>query len=72
MFQAIGSHNGKIYMFDLNGSELRRVKAHTASVSDLSLDKSSEYLASASIDGTSLRFNLYLTFQGRLLYGGWK
>ena len=49
--QAIGSHNGKIYLFDLKGNELRRVKAHTASISDLSLDKTSDYLASASIDG---------------------
>jgi len=51
VFQAIGSHNGKIYLFDLKGNELRRVKAHTASISDLSLDKTSDYLASASIDG---------------------
>jgi hypothetical protein len=30
---------------------MKRVRAHTASVSDLSLDKTSEYLASSSIDG---------------------
>jgi WD40 repeat protein len=49
--QAIGSHNGKIYLFDLKGNEIKRVKAHTASVSDLSIDKTSEYLASSSIEG---------------------
>ena len=58
--QAIGSHNGKIYLFDLKGNELRRVKAHTASISDLSLDKTSEYLASASIDGTVTLWKSFL------------
>jgi hypothetical protein len=33
---------------------VKRVKAHAASVSDLSLDKTCEYLASSSIDGGSL------------------
>ena len=47
----VGSHNGKIYLFDFKGNELRRVKAHAASVSDLSIDRASEYLASSSIDG---------------------
>jgi WD40 repeat protein len=57
--KAIGSHNGKIYIFDLKGNELKRVKAHSASISDLSLDKSSEFLASSSIDGNpSLYFEL--------------
>jgi hypothetical protein len=51
LMKAIGSYNGKIYIFDLKGNELKRVKAHAASVSDLSLDKTCEYLASSSIDG---------------------
>jgi vacuolar protein sorting-associated protein 41 len=49
--KAIGSHNGKVYLFDRKGNELRRARPHGASVSDLSMDKSGEYLASASIDG---------------------
>lgn len=56
----MGSHNGKIYLFDLQGNELKRVKAHTASISDLSLDKTSEYLASSSIDGPLQKMDLDL------------
>ncbi|GAO48783.1 hypothetical protein G7K_2952-t1 [Saitoella complicata NRRL Y-17804] len=51
-YMVLGSHNGKIYILDVHTSkELRRLRAHAASIMDLSLDFTSSYLASASLDG---------------------
>ncbi|CCJ29120.1 unnamed protein product [Pneumocystis jirovecii] len=48
----LGSHNGYLYIININNDELSQHHIHSASISDLSIDDSGEYIATASIDGS--------------------
>ncbi|GAA5908809.1 Vps41p [Sporobolomyces salmoneus] len=47
----LGSHNGAVYVLNLDGRLLKTFRPHAAMVNDLSLDLQSEFVASASMDG---------------------
>ncbi|GAA5924717.1 Vps41p [Sporobolomyces koalae] len=47
----LGSHDGAVYVLNLEGKLLKTFRPHTAMVNDLSLDLQSEFVASASMDG---------------------
>ncbi|KAG4305528.1 hypothetical protein PORY_001084 [Pneumocystis oryctolagi] len=47
----LGSHNGYLYIIDMNNDKLSQHHIHSASISDLSIDETGEYIATASIDG---------------------
>ncbi|KAG5518807.1 hypothetical protein PMAC_002778 [Pneumocystis sp. 'macacae'] len=47
----LGSHNGYLYIIDINNNEFLQHHIHSASISGLSIDDTGEYIATASIDG---------------------
>ncbi|GAA5842868.1 hypothetical protein JCM3766R1_005688 [Sporobolomyces carnicolor] len=47
----LGSHNGAVYVLNLEGRLLKTFRPHAAMVNDLSLDLQSDFVASASMDG---------------------
>ncbi|GAA5862553.1 hypothetical protein JCM8547_002101 [Rhodosporidiobolus lusitaniae] len=47
----IGTHNGAILVLTPEGGLVKRFQPHTAMVNDLSVDSTSEFVASASMDG---------------------
>ncbi|GAA6021958.1 hypothetical protein JCM11491_000307 [Sporobolomyces phaffii] len=47
----LGSHNGAVYVLNLDGRLLKTFRPHAAMVNDLSLDLQSDFVASASMDG---------------------
>lgn len=49
--QAMGTHNGAIFILDFQGNVIKRFRPHAAMVNDLSIDSASEFVASASMDG---------------------
>lgn len=49
--QVLGSHNGAVYVLNLEGRLLKTFRPHAAMVNDLSLDLQSDFVASASMDG---------------------
>jgi hypothetical protein len=60
----MGTHAGIIHILDLTGKRMKSYKPHMASVIDISLDATADFVASASIDGLQLSLsdfqNLYL------------
>ncbi len=54
----IGSHNGVLYILNHQGEEIRRLRAHSAVVSGISIDNTSTHIASASMDGRVILHNL--------------
>lgn len=48
---AIGTHAGLVHVLDLEGTRLKSYKSHLASIIDISLDSTSEFAATASLDG---------------------
>lgn len=48
---ALGTHEGCVYILDLNGNEIMKFTVHTTTVNELSIDASGEYIASCSMDG---------------------
>ncbi|KAI0748728.1 vacuolar assembling protein VPS41 [Daedaleopsis nitida] len=48
---ALGTHGGKLHVLTLDGQLVKPFAAHTASVLDISLDITGEWIATASIDG---------------------
>lgn len=48
----IGTHGGQVLIMDLEGNLIASHVCHTASVTSLSLDSTSQYVASSSDDGT--------------------
>ncbi|KAG4301223.1 hypothetical protein PCK1_002533 [Pneumocystis canis] len=48
----LGSHNGYLYIVDMDNDKLSQHCIHSASVSDISIDNTGEYIATASIDGS--------------------
>ncbi|OLL22208.1 Vacuolar protein sorting-associated protein 41 [Neolecta irregularis DAH-3] len=49
--QVVGTHNGRVYVFDFNGTQLQRFNTHSAAIFDLSIDSNGAFVASASMDG---------------------
>ena len=52
-FTALGTHWGVLILIDVLGNEIKSWVTHQASINALSLDSKSEYVASASDDGSS-------------------
>ncbi|KAG4301265.1 hypothetical protein PCK1_002575 [Pneumocystis canis] len=52
----LGSHNGYLYIIDMDSDRLSQHCIHSASVSDVSIDNTGEYIATASIDGSVALF----------------
>ncbi|KAJ1561457.1 hypothetical protein HK405_003882 [Cladochytrium tenue] len=52
-FLALGTHWGVVHILDLNGNDVKKFEAHSATVNEISIDTNGEYIASASDDGNS-------------------
>ncbi|KAF8882653.1 vacuolar assembling protein VPS41 [Mucidula mucida] len=48
---ALGTHAGFIHLLDMTGQRLKSYKPHQASVLDLCIDETGDWIASASMDG---------------------
>ncbi|KAJ7265984.1 vacuolar protein sorting-associated protein 41 [Mycena haematopus] len=48
---ALGTHGGIVHILDLNGTRIKSYKPHMASIIDIAMDETAEYVATASIDG---------------------
>ncbi|KAI8813292.1 hypothetical protein BJ742DRAFT_746816 [Cladochytrium replicatum] len=58
-FLALGTHGGIVHILDINGNDTRRFECHSATVHELCIDNTGEYVASASDDGKVVINNLY-------------
>ncbi|KAI0089341.1 vacuolar assembling protein VPS41 [Irpex rosettiformis] len=54
----LGTHAGIIHVLDLKGERLKSVKPHSASIIDISLDETADFIATASIDGQVVIYSL--------------
>ncbi|TKY89184.1 hypothetical protein EX895_001715 [Sporisorium graminicola] len=50
-FMALGTHGGMIYILDIDGNLVKGFRLHTASILDLVIDNTSDFVAAASMDG---------------------
>ncbi|THV02760.1 vacuolar protein sorting-associated protein 41 [Dendrothele bispora CBS 962.96] len=50
-FMALGTHAGVVHLVDLSGTRIKSYKRHMASISDICVDETSEFIATSSIDG---------------------
>lgn len=57
--QALGTHGGMLHILDLSGQHIKSFPAHSASVSDISVDLTGDFIATASIDGENFVRGLY-------------
>ncbi|KIJ13328.1 hypothetical protein PAXINDRAFT_81370 [Paxillus involutus ATCC 200175] len=48
---ALGTHSGIVHVLDLTGKRIKSFKPHQASVSDVEMDSTADFVATASIDG---------------------
>ena len=51
LVQALGTHAGIIHVLDMQGERIKSVKPHSASILDISLDETGDFVATASMDG---------------------
>lgn len=56
--QALGTHAGMIFILDVEGNLVKGFRSHSASILTLEIDSSSEFVASAGMDGKSLPLSL--------------
>ncbi|CUA69567.1 Vacuolar protein sorting-associated protein 41 homolog [Solanum lycopersicum] [Rhizoctonia solani] len=49
--QLLGTHNGIVHILDFNGMRQRSYRPHTATITDMSVDTTGDFVATASIDG---------------------
>jgi len=49
----MGTHAGIVHVLDLQGNRIKSYKRHVASIVDISLDATADFIATASIDGQS-------------------
>lgn len=49
----MGTHSGIVHILNLEGKRIKSFKPHLASIVDISLDSSAEFVSTASIDGMS-------------------
>ncbi|KAJ6544053.1 hypothetical protein B0H19DRAFT_956201 [Mycena capillaripes] len=47
----LGTHGGIVYILDLAGNKVKAYKPHMASIIDIAMDETAEYVATASMDG---------------------
>ncbi|QRW16182.1 FMN-dependent alpha-hydroxy acid dehydrogenase [Rhizoctonia solani] len=47
----LGTHSGIVHVLDLNGVRQRSYRPHTATITDMSVDTTGDFVATASIDG---------------------
>ncbi|KAI1791727.1 vacuolar assembling protein VPS41 [Ganoderma leucocontextum] len=55
---ALGTHGGKLHVLDLSGQPIKSFAAHSASVLDISMDITGDWIATASIDGQVAVYSL--------------
>ncbi|KAF8885807.1 hypothetical protein BD779DRAFT_1532495 [Infundibulicybe gibba] len=48
---ALGTHGGIVHILDLAGKRIKSYKPHSASIVDISLDATADFVATASMDG---------------------
>ncbi|KAG8947639.1 Vacuolar protein sorting-associated protein 41 [Tulasnella sp. 424] len=48
---ALGTHNGVTHVMDFAGNRVKSYRSHRASINDIRIDASSEFVATASMDG---------------------
>lgn len=58
---ALGTHGGIVHILDLTGKRLKSYKPHMASVVDISIDSTGDFVATASIDGHILIHSITTT-----------
>ncbi|CEP10790.1 hypothetical protein [Parasitella parasitica] len=58
-FVALGTHWGAVHILDFEGNVIKSFRNHSATVNDISIDKSDEFVASASDDGKVFIYALY-------------
>ncbi|KAI0075229.1 vacuolar assembling protein VPS41 [Panus rudis PR-1116 ss-1] len=47
----LGTHAGIIHVLDLNGKRVKSTKPHSASIIDISVDETADFIGTASLDG---------------------
>ncbi|CAG8437651.1 9040_t:CDS:10 [Rhizophagus irregularis] len=57
--KALGTHNGDVLILDFDGNLNKRLSSHVASVTDIAIEVSGEYIASASLDGKIIIHSLF-------------
>ncbi|KIP02254.1 hypothetical protein PHLGIDRAFT_130843 [Phlebiopsis gigantea 11061_1 CR5-6] len=55
---ALGTHAGIIHVLDMQGERIKSVKPHSASILDISLDETGDFVATASMDGQVVIYSL--------------
>ncbi|KAF8555539.1 vacuolar protein sorting-associated protein 41 [Imleria badia] len=58
---ALGTHGGIVHVFNLTGERIKSFKPHQASVSDIEMDSTADFVATASIDGQVVVHSLSTT-----------
>ncbi|GES86213.1 vacuolar assembling protein VPS41 [Rhizophagus clarus] len=58
-FVALGTHNGDVLVLDFDGNLNKHLSSHAASVTDIAIEVSGEYIASASLDGKVIIYSLF-------------
>ncbi|KIN93076.1 hypothetical protein M404DRAFT_36420 [Pisolithus tinctorius Marx 270] len=48
---AVGTHSGIVHVLDMTGKRIKSYKPHQASISDMEMDNTADFVATASIDG---------------------
>jgi WD40 repeat protein len=51
VLEALGTHAGIVHVLDLSGNRVKSYKPHQASVTDICMDATADFLATASLDG---------------------
>lgn len=55
--QVLGTHWGTVHVLDFEGNIVKSFQKHNATVNDISIDASEEFIASASDDGIKKKRN---------------
>ena len=63
--QAMGTHVGIIHALDYTGKRIKSYRPHSASITDICIDSTSEFIASSSIDGKLILKNLWIDTDSR-------
>ncbi|KAI0345141.1 vacuolar protein sorting-associated protein 41 [Trametopsis cervina] len=54
----LGTHAGILHVLDLQGERIKSVKPHTASITDICVDETADFIATASLDGQITIYSL--------------
>ena len=65
VIQAMGTHVGVIHAMDYTGKRIKSYRPHSASITDICIDSTSEFIASSSIDGKLILNALWTDADGR-------